>query len=156
MKVHEGTCTGAQQMWCLRCHKAVLVHPMDDVRCSCTRVRASNVKEIPFTEWVAMGPDRSKRVRVDRVKWEGEVEIPYWVDIDSEEARRDMDKIMEKLKNKKEAADEPQKNELTKTYPLQTATLTCFYCGKKITPPPIHYSTRIAYPICHECYLRFK
>jgi len=88
-------------LWCLKCHSEVLVFNLQDIQCSCTRAKAENVKKL-YAEQLFV--NTGEEVSSDYI-WVGEVDIPYWVEIDSEEAKREMEKrkrYTEQIERKKE------------------------------------------------------
>jgi len=75
-------------LWCLKCHSEVLVFTLQDMKCSCTRARAKNVEKLYADQLFV---NTGEEVSSDYI-WVGEVDIPYWVEIDSEEAKREIEK----------------------------------------------------------------
>ena len=83
MKVRENT-----ELWCLKCHQPVLIHTLSKLECSCTTASAQNLHRIRTSgRWVTSGI--FGQYFTEDYVWEGEVNIPYWVRMDSEEAEQD-------------------------------------------------------------------
>jgi len=92
-------------LWCLKCHSEVVVLTLQDMKCSCTRARAKSIKKL-YAEQLFV--NTGEGVSSDYI-WEGEVNIPYWVEIDSEEAKREIEERKKQIEQREQ--EEKQKKQ---------------------------------------------
>jgi len=108
MKIREST-----ELWCLKCHQPVVIHTLSRLECSCTTASAQVMHKIRTSGKRVTNGIFGQHFTEEHI-YEGEVDIPYWVRMDSETAKLDRAEQEKKWQQKWEKEQDEEKELIKK------------------------------------------